>query len=220
MSLYIGRGQLDRVLADVRSVDLCSFDPEREKNGDITAARTEFDDLRSPYARGLLRLDELETCPCQQFRLLAGDQHTLAAFEKLPEDLEVNVRTGGVMLPTDVTFPSGKATILDAVKPKLRKLADAIGAQDPSFHVYVDGYTDRQPIKYSGKENPDNWFLGARRAHAVMVFLRDQCGLPQERFVLTSYGYLNEIEPDKVKSAKNRRVEVRLVRPGVMTPAE
>jgi flagellar motor protein MotB len=135
---------------------------------------------------------------------------------------QVNERTRGLILEGDaVNFASGRAVIRENYKSKIRGLADAIKKADPDGQalINVDGYTDRQAVDKTKTENLDNWYLGARRAHAVMVFLRDECGFPQERFVLNSFGYLNEIEPGKVNSEKNRRVEIRLIRESAGKPS-
>jgi chemotaxis protein MotB len=136
-------------------------------------------------------------------------------------DFEVNPDTGGIVLPGDVLFDSGKATIKEGMKGAIKKLAELIKEKDPEerYVISVDGFTDRVPVERTRKENIDNWYLGARRAHAVMFFLYDQCGIPRERFRLTSSGYRHEREKVR-KSARNRRVEIRLVMERAVAPTE
>ena len=116
-----------------------------------------------------------------------------------------------IMLPSNLTFASGKAEIMASYKPKLLQLAALIKKNDATLLVNIDGYTDRQKIDKSNFL--DNWHLGAMRAHAVARFLWTEGGIPQKRFVVSSFGETNEIEPAKVNSPANRRVEVRLMPP-------
>jgi flagellar motor protein MotB len=128
----------------------------------------------------------------------------------------VNPVTGGLMLEGDVLFDSGRAVLKESFKPVLRRVAQEIKAKFPDHYIFLDGHTDRQKIDKSIRENPDNWFLGMRRAHAIMVFLRDdpECKFAQEKFVLTSPGYTQPVkgEENKIESRANRRVELRVVK--------
>ncbi|HAK96109.1 MAG TPA: hypothetical protein DCM87_14230 [Planctomycetes bacterium] len=128
----------------------------------------------------------------------------------------VNPDTGGLMLEDDVVFDSGRATLKETFKPVLRRVAQEIKAKFPGHYIFVDGHTDRQKIDKSARENPDNWYLGMRRAHAIMAFLRDdpECKFDQEKFVITSPGYTQPVkgEEKKIESRANRRVELRVVK--------
>jgi len=128
----------------------------------------------------------------------------------------MNPATGGLMLEDDVVFDSGRATLKETFKPVLRRVAQEIKTKFPDHYIFVDGHTDRQKINKSARENPDNWYLGMRRAHAIMCFLRDdpECKFDQEKFVITSPGYTQPVpgEESKYESRANRRVELRVVK--------
>ena len=180
---------------------------------DLRAKLRSYSDMKSELAQKDQEIAELRAA----LKEAVGRGYAqVFPWKGTPGGFSVNPATGGVILDSDavVLFASGQAGIRKEFESKLQKLADEIRKKDPDGEalIFVDGYTDRQPVVKTKKQNPDNWFLGARRAHAVMRFLRDSCGFPQERFVITSWGYLNEIEKGKIKSSKNRRVEIRLVK--------
>ena len=125
-------------------------------------------------------------------------------------EFTVNPVTQGIVLPGSVYFASGQAVIRERMKPNVQRLADLIRERDPNeeYLIFVDGYTDRQPVKISIEENIDNWFLGCRRANSVFEYLTDTKKLAEDKFVLHSYGYLDEIVKGVRDAKDNRRVEL------------
>jgi len=181
-------------------------------NEELKAKLRTLEDLKADLAQKDKRIADLQAALQEALAKRYGD---VIPIEPGESGFQVNKETGGVILSADaVTFASGRAEIRESYKPRLRKLAEKIKQADPSGTslIFVDGHTDRQPVRRTIKVNLDNWFLGCRRAHAVMQFLRDECGIPQSRFVLTSWGWIREIEKGVIKSEKNRRVEIRLLR--------
>ncbi len=120
-----------------------------------------------------------------------------------------NPETGGIVLPSDLLFPLGEWQLQAKGKEAVSDLASKIKAEYPDYKVYVDGFTDRVPVKRVKNLCPDNWFLGFRRAYAVRNHFI-QCGISKEQIICNSFGYLREVEKNTIKSAKNRRVEVRV----------
>ncbi len=177
---------------------------------DLKAEIRTYGDLKAELERQTQRNTELSAALREA---LEGRGGAVLPWPATAGEFQVNPQTGGLVLQVSVYFASGQAAIRENMKPKVRRLAELIREKDPNedYLIYVDGYTDRQPVKVTKEKNPDNWFLGCRRAHAVMSFLHRECGFPIERFVVTSWGYLNEIEPMKEVSEKNRRVEIRLI---------
>lgn len=130
-----------------------------------------------------------------------------------PLGWQTNPNTGGIVLENSIMFGVGKATLSDKGKAALKKLADLLNSDKyKEYLIRVDGHTDDIPVRR--KENVDNWFLSARRAHSVLTELRD-LGVKKERLFLAGYGENNPIAPNapgQKGNEKNRRVEIVLVK--------
>lgn len=127
-----------------------------------------------------------------------------------PVGWQTNSKTGGIVLEESIMFGLGKATISEKGKAALKKLAGLLNSDKyKDYLVRIDGHTDNIPVK-NIKENKDNWFLSAKRAHAVLTELRD-LGIKDERLYLAAYGEYSPIAGQKEKE-KNRRVEIVLVK--------
>ncbi len=165
---------------------------------------------------------------------LAGREAQLSAVQELRRELEeetrksetrpeppaeggwrINPQTGGIVLETDILFPKGSAKLGKDGKRAVGRLARMLNLEKyRDYLVRVDGHTDSTPVVKTVKENVDNWFLSARRAHAVLAELK-ACGVAAERLFLCGYGPNRPVVPNDPKkgSARNRRVEVLLVKP-------
>lgn len=116
---------------------------------------------------------------------------------------------------SEVLFPVGKATISDAGKLQLAKLATAVVQlqteipNDINWVLRIDGHTDKRPI--STPEFPSNWELSADRAIAVAKYLVTQ-GVDPKRLVPAGFGEYSPIDPADTEEAyrKNRRIEFKL----------
>lgn len=120
---------------------------------------------------------------------------------------------GALKMENSFLFDLGSWTLKSAAKPSLDQLANLLKTKYGDHKYFIDGYTDRVPIvkPETKKLCPDNWFLGFRRAHAVMTYLRDKGAISQGQLVTCSFGWLREIEQKK-RSEKNRRVEIRVMK--------
>ena len=132
--------------------------------------------------------------------------------------MQVNPETGGLILPADMLFASGQAVLKRDHEGTLKQVAAEVKRyldDDAERLLFIDGYTDEEPVTKTVRENLDNWFLGARRAHAVMAFLRDECGIAQPRMVIAGMGHLNPIlvKAGVKQIRENRRVELRVGKP-------
>ncbi|MNP28147.1 Outer membrane porin F precursor [compost metagenome] len=108
-------------------------------------------------------------------------------------------------------FASGKAT----VKPESKQLATAISGmlqEFPDYDIVVSGHTDNIPISNSSYES--NWDLSSDRALQFMKILLTNAKLDPQKFTPVGYGEYHPIVDNStaVNRAKNRRVEVSLIR--------
>lgn len=159
---------------------------------------------------------------------LKGEQARLAAAQDLINDInrekppeapkegwKTNPKTGGIVLEGDIMFAPGSSTLSAKGKATLKRLAGLLNSEKyGEYYVRIDGHTDNLPVKKTIKVNKDNWFLSARRAHAVLENLQ-KLGVADSRLFLVGYGQYHPIVPN-VKSSKgtpaNRRVEIVLVK--------
>ena len=159
---------------------------------------------------------------------LKGEQARLAAAQDLLSEMnrerpaeapkegwKTNPRTGGIVLEDEIMFAAGSSSLSPQGKATLKRLAGILnGEKYRDYFVRVDGHTDDVPVAKTIKENIDNWFLSARRAHAVLTELKT-LGVGTERLFLTGYGEHHPITPNKPGRAgtpANRRVEIVLVK--------
>ncbi|MEX0776258.1 MAG: OmpA family protein [Phycisphaeraceae bacterium] len=104
-------------------------------------------------------------------------------------------------LASDILFAPGKATLSDAAKSSLAKVAGVIRQQYPSQNVTVEGHTDSDPIRKSNWR--DNQHLSEARAQAVSSYLAQQ-GVSSSQMSTLGYG---STKPRETK-ALSRRVEI------------
>jgi chemotaxis protein MotB len=146
--------------------------------------------------------------------LKKGEEAEPKVEGETPVGWQTNPRTGGIVLEDSIMFGVGKATLSDKGKVALKKLAGLLNSDKyKEYLVRVDGHTDDIPVTKK-KENVDNWFLSAKRAHTVLTELRT-LGVSDERLFLAGYGEYSPIAPNAPKkqgSEKNRRVEIVIIK--------
>jgi len=116
---------------------------------------------------------------------------------------------------SEVLFPPGDATVSDAGKQALDKLAQAVSElqgeipADINWVLRIDGHTDKRPI--NTPEFPSNWELSAARAIAVLKYLQAN-GVSAQHLVAAGFGDSRPIDPSETDEAyaKNRRIEFKL----------
>lgn len=140
-------------------------------------------------------------------------------FGRLREVLGANpsVRVVGdrFVLPSELLFDSGSATLATPGRIELAKLAVTLGdlAQripgDIDWILRVDGHTDPVPINTT--QFASNWELSTARAVSVVRFLIEQ-GIAPQRLSATGFGEFHPIDPATTPEAyrRNRRIELKL----------
>lgn len=139
--------------------------------------------------------------------------------ESFPELDQIGVsygmRDGNMVLsiPTAISFASGKAELSKDGQAALKKVATTLEREYPGARYSVEGHTDADQIKKSGFAS--NRDLSVARAMAVLRYLVETCGIPDETCIVAGHGQYdpvaaNQKEADK---AKNRRVEIVVLRP-------
>jgi chemotaxis protein MotB len=128
-----------------------------------------------------------------------------------------DIRTVGdrFVFQSEVLFDTGQASLNDAGKAELDKLAGAVvelGREIPPeipWILRVDGHTDKRPIQSA--QFHSNWDLSAARAIAVVQYLISK-DVPAERLAAAGFGEFQPIDPGDSEDAysKNRRIELKL----------
>ncbi|MBN9307728.1 MAG: peptidoglycan -binding protein [Devosia sp.] len=116
---------------------------------------------------------------------------------------------------SEVLFPAGEATISDAGRTEMAKLAAVIKElttqipADVNWVLRIDGHTDKRPI--NTPEFPSNWELSAARAIAVTKYFVEQ-GIPAQHLVAAGFGDSRPIDTGDTEDAfaRNRRIEFKL----------
>jgi chemotaxis protein MotB len=134
--------------------------------------------------------------------------------------IKVILNKGGLEISIQevVLFNSGEAHILDEVTHLLLQIAKILNGMDNQ--IVIAGHTDDLPIRT--RDFGSNWVLSAMRAINVMEFLTVQGELKPERFSIQGYGQYSPKFDNATADgrAKNRRVEIFLIRKYPLTPKD
>lgn len=122
--------------------------------------------------------------------------------------LEVVVGTGEarVMLPSDVLFASGQATLSPKGKETVARVGRVLARAD-GLSVEVEGHTDSVPVR---GRYASNWDLGFARARDVLEALRG-AGVPVERLKATSYGDTRPVADNGTADGRSANRRIALV---------
>ena len=109
-----------------------------------------------------------------------------------------------VNVPGDVLFASGDAAVKSSAKATLDKIAGIIKKEFAGKRIYVDGYTDTDPITRTKSKWKDNLDLSAARARSVADELTTEGGVEKHLVGTRAFG---DTAPLGSKT-KSRRVEI------------
>lgn len=111
-----------------------------------------------------------------------------------------------VNVPGDILFSSGQAELKPSAQATLNKIIAAIKKDHAGKKVYVDGYTDTDPISKTKDKWEDNLDLSAARARSVTKYLTSHGLSPNQ----VSPRAMGSTAPKATKD-KSRRVEIVVV---------
>jgi chemotaxis protein MotB len=120
-----------------------------------------------------------------------------------------------VTVGSDILFDSGKATLTAAGRNALDKIVADIKSNYAGMPVRVYGHTDNEPIQKTRKLWQDNLDLSANRAMAVTRYLISR-GIGPRTVETVAMGEHHPVASNtsKAQRAKNRRVEIVVIRKG------
>ncbi|MDR5708888.1 MAG: flagellar motor protein MotB [Armatimonadota bacterium] len=172
-----------------------------------------------PGGSGVLELDVPSPTPAadpiaESFRSLASGILQQITAAGLGAQVEVRVTSEGVRVSMagPLLFDTASADLRPEAEPVLRAVARAIRARS-ELQVRVEGHADARPIHTY--RFPSNWELSSARAGAVVRRLMHLSGADGTRFTIVGYGDSRPVRrgTDPVDLARNRRVEILLLRP-------
>jgi outer membrane protein OmpA-like peptidoglycan-associated protein len=144
------------------------------------------------------------------FRLQDFNRDLLAARDKLAVDetaTEIRVKFGA-----EVLFDTGKYDLKQEATAALAQLADVLKSY-PGYPIVIEGHTDSVGTPGS------NQVLSENRAMAVKTWLVEKGGVTQACISTKGYGQTKPVDTNATAAGRqrNRRVEVRLLKPGTST---
>jgi chemotaxis protein MotB len=124
--------------------------------------------------------------------------------------IDYGTRGGDVVIsiPSEITFSSGKADLTKKGNEALEAVARVLMSKHRDGRFWIEGHTDSDPIKKSKWES--NRDLSVERAMAVLHYLVEDCGVPDDQCVVVGHGQYQPVagNNDNSGKARNRRVEI------------
>ena len=144
------------------------------------------------------------------FAALEKNLHLAMAGTSL-SDYEIRMTRDRIKLVIgeNISFPAGRAELLEHIKGPLTKIADAL-SREKGFRIVVSGHTDSTPI--NTPRFPSNWELSVARALGVAKFLMARDVNPA-LISVEGFGPYQPVAPntDPDSRRENRRVEISLI---------
>jgi len=118
-----------------------------------------------------------------------------------------------ITMSSDINFAAGKAELSKAGRSALGSVAKALASEYPKAEYWIEGHTDADPITKA--KFGSNRELSLARAMAVLHYLVEDAGVPDEQCVIAGWGQYRPVVAGKTAEAKskNRRVEIVVHRP-------
>ena len=197
-----------------------------QENQVLLQAKGELSNLRSGLAKAQERCDLLNVEVQTKQTEIAGLKAKVSDLEgelakkptvttpPVPPGWQETATGAKITLGSDILFSAGRASLTSKGAASLRSIAATIKGSYPTSQVRVYGFTDNDPIVRSVKLWKDNLDLSANRAMAVTRELR-KLGVAADRIETIAMGKQKPIAANASKAgkARNRRVEIVVVRP-------
>lgn len=180
---------------------------------DVDELKRNNSDLQRRNAELEMRLKEADYQKILSEKYAELSEDIKKWIKGLPESAGIEMIGPNKIGVSDILFELGKAEIKSKGKELLKELAGKLKSEGNSLQIV--GNTDDVPIKAShvryGIET--NLELGVLRAKNVMLEFK-KAGIPETKMFLLSCGQNAPRVPnnDKASRAKNRRVEVNLLK--------
>lgn len=173
----------------------------RELNSDVASLRGENEELlrREQALQGQLR-DASVNWPIESDSAIGETQRMVG------DDAFVSYRRGRLSIGVNdsVTFDSGSTALKKSAHGVLRNVSNVLKGQHSGKRFYIEGHTDKDPIRKTRDKYRSNRHLSSERADSVARYLISQ-GVPESAIAVVGYG---QYDPISAVKAQNRRVEI------------
>lgn len=144
------------------------------------------------------------------------DEALLSFAQRHPVRVWYQRGRGAVSFANDRLFEPGSDRVRTDAHAALQDLAGILSLVPADYEIIIVGHTDDAPITKPETlaVHPSNWHLSVHRAIAIKDVLTG-AGVPAKRMGVMGYGPYRPIGNDR---ARNRRVEVFIVRQGAIQP--
>lgn len=193
---------------DEREQENRALREERSKiKGDMRDLQSQKDSLETALAEANARLLEE---PQKQAGQSYGELDELGIGYGMRDGRMV------ISIPTEITFPSGKAELSNEGKKALKAVAKTLRDNYPAgqYEYWIEGHTDSDPIVKS--KFASNRELSLARAMAVLHYMVDDANMPDQQCAVAGWGPHRPVAANDTKThkAKNRRVEIVVEKAG------
>lgn len=164
------------------------------------------------------KLEEAIKKETEDLKQLQSQMEGFIQDNKLQDKLQTKLTDEGLLITIldNALFDSGSAEL----KPEARKLASEMASMlvPHPKKVTVTGHTDNVPIHRA--EFPSNWDLSVKRSVNFLKVLLENPNLDPTKFSATGVGEYHPVADNSTAEgrAKNRRVEVAILRDLTSTP--
>ncbi len=163
-----------------------------------------------PEQKGDVLINPIELKPLTKSDIESMIKKMDASVEETPEHFVITLRS-------DKAFESGRASLQEATKAQLEKMAEELASRRNK--LVITGHTDNVPIR--NVTFPSNWELSSARASSVARLFED---FGVDKTYMTVSGRA-DAEPlvandTNVGRAQNRRVVILLEKQSVPLPTE
>ncbi|MDB5325747.1 MAG: yiaD [Phycisphaerales bacterium] len=190
----------------LRNQNLELQDSLKQKDTDL-AGRPQASDLAALQGQLADKDKQLADMQAQMNKPVAGEiAPAEGGFAGITVTRDTKAGTITVNVPGDVLFASGDSAIKPGAKATLGKIASVIKKQFASKKLFVDGFTDTDPITRTKDKWKDNLDLSAARARSVAAALTED-GIAKSQIGVRAFG---DTAPRGSK-AQSRRVEIVVV---------
>ena len=158
----------------------------KEQNRDLNAQLSQYE---TALYEANAAIREMESSGAQEAIVDTTPDHP----ELESQGLGVGTRNGDLVitLPNEVTFSSGSASLTDQGEQALSVVASTLLRDYDGGSYWVEGHTDSDPISRSGFES--NRSLSMARAMAVLTYLVESSGVPDDDCVIAGHGEYNPV---------------------------